>query len=77
MSIERQYEIAMDNQRDMLAAEEGSAEVPGYGALVEQVKKLLEVVEAPKFEAGRKEVVRQERKQYFEAKKAIMKIIAP
>lgn len=52
------------------------AVMPGYDALVEQVKKLLEVVEAPKFETGRKEVIRRERKQYFEAKKAIMEMIA-
>ena len=43
-----------------------------YASLVNNVKLLLNVVEAP---AGKTDVIKKEREQYFKAKKAISKII--
>lgn len=44
--------------------------------LIKNIKKLMEVVQAPDIDGNADiKIVQEERKQYFEAKKAISKII--
>lgn len=50
--------------------------VAGDASLIDNIKLLLDVVEAPRLDCGGdKEVVRKEREQYVEAKRAICEII--